>query len=72
MALYYNCKDGEMLDAICKAYYGRSRGTVETVLNHALNRELAKKMPVLKAGDVVYLPTITEQPPTVTTLSIWD
>lgn len=72
MAQYYNCRDGEMLDEICRAYYGGERGTVETVLAHEKNRELAKKMPVLEAGDVIYLPTITEVAPTVVTLNIWD
>lgn len=71
MAQYWNCRDGEMLDEICKSYYGAERGTVELVLSHELNRELAKKMPVLEAGDVVYLPTITEVAPTVVTLNLW-
>ena len=72
MAQFYNCIDGEMLDEICEAYYGSTRGTVETVLSHANNRDLAKKLPVLSAGDVVYLPTINAAQPVATVSRLWD
>ena len=71
MALYYNCKEGEQLDAICKQYYGYSRGSVETVLAHDLNRETAKKMPNLSVGDVAYLPDIAPQVTPTTTTNLW-
>ena len=51
MALWYTCKDGDQLDAICKDIYGYSRGSTEAVLSHESNRELARKTPDLQAGD---------------------
>jgi phage tail protein X len=57
---YYNCTDGESLDAICKDFYGFSRGSVEAVLSHENNRELSKKLPVLNHGDVVFLPPVSQ------------
>ena len=72
MAIFYNCKDGDQLDQICRDIYGYSRGSVEAVLSHETNRELAKKMPVLDAGDVVYLPTINAAQPVTTVSRLWD
>lgn len=63
MAIWYQCSDGEELDAICAAYYGHARGTVEQVLAHDSNRELAQKLPILSIGDSVYLPDITPDAP---------
>lgn len=61
MAQFYTCIDGEMLDEICQAVYGYTRGAVEAVLSDEKNRDLAKKLPVLDAGDVVYLPDLQEE-----------
>lgn len=72
MALYYNCKEGDQLDQICKGYYGYSRGSVEAVLAHNMNRETAKKMPVLSVGDVVYLPDIPAQVTPTTVTNLWS
>jgi phage tail protein X len=58
MAIWYQCRDGDELDAICFDYYGFSRGSVEQVLAHEQNRELAEKLPILEVGDSVYLPDI--------------
>ena len=72
MAMFYNCKDGEQLDQICRDIYGYSRGSVEAVLSHETNRELARKMPVLGAGDVVYLPDLAPQETGVKTINLWS
>lgn len=73
MAQYYTCIDGEMLDEICEAYYGSTRGFVEQVLADEKNRELAKKLPVLEAGDVVYLPDLAvSQGTTTSTSRLWS
>jgi phage tail protein X len=72
MALYYNCKDGDALDMICKNIYGYSRSSVEAVLADSRNREIAKKMPLLEAGDVIYLPDIPKpNGPTIYT-NLWN
>lgn len=72
MAKYYKCQDNDELDVICKAYYGYSRGSVEAVVAHELNRELAEKLPVLSLGDVLYLPTLAPSVPTVSRANLWD
>lgn len=72
MALWYTCKDGDQLDAICKDIYGYSRGSTEAVLSHESNRELARKTPDLVAGDQVYLPDLPPQDSGVPTLNLWD
>lgn len=72
MAIFYNCKDGDQLDQICRDIYGYSRGTVEAVVSHESNRELAKKMPVLSAGDVVYLPDMAPQNIETQPINLWS
>jgi phage tail protein X len=42
------------------------------VLSHETNRELAKKMPGLAAGDVVYLPDLAPQETGVKTINLWS
>jgi phage tail protein X len=61
MAVWYTAKDGDEVDAICKDVYGYSRGSFEAVLAHEYNRELAEKLPILDAGDQVYLPDLPPQ-----------
>jgi len=73
MAQFYTCIDGEMLDEICESYYGKTRGFVEQVMAHDNNRELAKKLPVLEAGDQVYLPDLsTSTTSTTSTSRLWS
>ena len=72
MAMYYNCKDGDQLDQICRDIYGYSRGSVEAVVSHETNRELAKKMPVLSSGDVVYLPDLAPQNIETQPINLWS
>ena len=60
----YRTQAGDMLDEICWLYYGRTRGTVETVLE--ANPGLADYGPVLPAGVLVTLPIIEPQEQRVT------
>ncbi|MEI9428746.1 tail protein X [Mesorhizobium sp. Cs1299R1N3] len=53
----YTCIDGDMVDAICAGYYGEESGYTEMVLE--ANPGLADLGPVLAAGTVVKLPTIS-------------
>lgn len=56
MAATYTCIEGDMVDAICLAYYRESAGYTEAVL--AANPGLASIGPRLPAGTVVLLPDI--------------
>lgn len=55
----YRTQDGDMVDEICWLYYGRTRGTVERVLE--ANKGLADRGPILPAGVLITLPTIEDQ-----------
>lgn len=59
MALY-RTKEGDMLDAICLAFYGHSQGYLEAVLDS--NPRLADLGPVLPSGIEIVLPAF----PTIT------
>lgn len=72
MAIYWNCKDGDELDMICREYYGYSRGSVEAVLADERNRELALKLPILMDGDAVYLPDLAPQARDYQGVRLWD
>ncbi len=50
----YRSIDGDMIDAVCRRFYGREAGAVEAVLE--ANPGLADFGPVLPAGTVVQLP----------------
>lgn len=65
----YLTRDGDMLDALCMAHYGRTAGVVEAVL--AANPGLADRGPVLAAGVVVLLPELPAPGPKQG-LSLWD
>ena len=64
----YRSKDGDVLDAVCRAYY-TGPFSVEVVL--AANPGLAAYGPVLPAGIIIHLPEQkqTEEPKTV---RLWD
>lgn len=55
----YRTRDGDMLDAICKAHLG-SEAQVPAVLE--LNPGLAALGPVYPAGLVITLPTLVVEP----------
>ncbi len=65
----YRTKTGDMIDAICRRYYGSSAGAVEQV--YEANRGLAGQGPVLPSGLIIELPDL---PATVTasTIKLWD
>lgn len=69
MSATYRTKDGDMLDAICLAYYG-SVTPVEAVL--AANDGLAARGPVFDAGVMITLPDVTPLASTATTVKLWD
>lgn len=70
MADIYVTKDGDMLDAICAAYYGAtSNQVVEQVL--AANFGLADLGPVLARGVSITLPTIAA-PAQTEGVRLWD
>lgn len=52
----YRTRAGDVLDAICWAYYGQSPGYVEAVLDH--NPRLAELGPVFEAGVEIELPDL--------------
>lgn len=66
----YRTKDGEMMDAICFRYYGRSSGVVELVL--AANQNLSRRAEQLPAGLVISLPDLPVQTNDVTPLRLWQ
>lgn len=71
MAFSYVTSQGDELDLICFNYYGRTRGTVEVVLE--ANRDLADKMPFFEEGLTIVLPDITaEAPATPTAIRLWS
>lgn len=61
-------KEGERLDMICKAHYGRE-SAVHDVLE--ANRHLAKVGPVLPAGLIIDLPEL-QDPVTRKVVRLWD
>lgn len=67
----YTTGTGEMLDAICKRYYGDEHGTTEQVL--AANRGLAALGPVLPPGTKIELPDLARSTrPERASVSLWD
>lgn len=64
----YRTKDGDMIDLICKRYYGDAPYRVEAVLD--VNRGLAGHGPVLPAGIVIDLPE--PQPVETPAIRLWD
>lgn len=65
----YRTKDGDMIDAICRKYYGAQSGAVELV--YEANRDLAKHGPSLPSGLVIELPEIPAAV-TAVTVKLWD
>jgi phage tail protein X len=57
--IVYMTKDGDMLDRICHAYYGRQDGVVEKVFE--VNRHLAGMPSVLEAGVKIVLPDLPQK-----------
>ena len=66
----YRTSDGDVVDAVCRRYYGREAGAVEAVLE--ANPGLADLGPVLPAGVLVTLPDLPRPLETIPTVKLWD
>lgn len=66
----YLTRDGDMLDAVCQAHYGRQAGAVEAVLE--ANPGLAEQGPLLSAGHRIELPELPEEARESGTVRLWD
>lgn len=60
MSISYITQDGDTVDYICFKIYGRTDGTVETVLS--ANPGLAALGAVLDAGVTIQLPDLADLP----------
>ena len=70
MATLYTTKHGEMIDAICKRFYGDESGFVEVVL--LANPDLASLSLPLPPGTQITLPAIPKSAETVKLITLWD
>ena len=66
----YRTSDGDVLDDVCRRFYGREAGAVEAVLE--ANPGLAELGPVLPAGTVIELPDLPRPLETIPTVKLWD
>ena len=66
----YRTTDGDVIDAVCRRFYGRAAGAVEAVLE--ANPGLAELGPVLPAGTLVELPDLPRPLETIETVKLWD
>jgi len=66
----YRTVDGDMIDAVCRRFYGRGAGAVEAVLE--ANPGLADLGPVLPPGTVIQLPDLPRPLETIETVKLWD
>lgn len=66
----YTTRDNDLLDEVCRAFYGREAGAVEAVLE--ANPGLADLGPVLPANTKVTLPDLPRPLETIETLKLWD
>ncbi len=66
----YRASDGETLDQICFAHYGKTQGIVEKVLD--ANTGLADLGPILIAGTLITLPAIRTIEPSAVKTGLWE
>ena len=66
----YGTRDGDVIDDVCRRFYGREAGAVEAVLE--ANPGLADLGTVLPAGTVVELPELPRPLETIPTVKLWD
>jgi phage tail protein X len=69
IAFHYRTADGDMLDLICWAAYGRQSGAVERVLDASPG--LADRGPIYPAGVLITLPE-TVVAPVAQPARLWD
>jgi phage tail protein X len=65
----YITKDGDVLDAICWKYYGKTSGILEKVLE--TNRHLAELGAIFSAGVKIVLPDLTQEEETES-VKLWS
>jgi phage tail protein X len=65
----YVTKDGDVLDAICRKYYGSTSGIVEKVLE--ANRHLAELGSIFTAGIKIVLPDLSQEEETES-VKLWS
>lgn len=63
-------KQGDTVDLMCWAYYGRTDGVVEQVLE--ANPGLAGHGPVLPVGTLITLPDTADAPKQPPQVHLWD
>lgn len=68
MATTIRTRDGDLLDSLCFAYYGRVEGMVEAVLS--ANRGLSLQPQPFTAGIEIYLPDLAV--PDGETVTLWE
>ena len=66
----YVTKDGDMLDAICRDYYGQTEQVTEWVLSN--NPRLADLGMVYVAGVIIQLPPLPAALTATPALRLWD
>ena len=66
----YQSRDGDVIDAVCRRFYGREAGAVEAVLE--ANPGLAELGPTLPAGTEIHLPDLPRPLETIPTVKLWD
>lgn len=66
----YRTKDGDVLDKICRDYYGSNPHSVEAVYD--ANPGLAWLGPVLPSGVLITLPNADDTRPAPATVRLWD
>ncbi|MEB5674120.1 tail protein X [Escherichia coli] len=71
MTIIYTTRDGDRLDQICLAVYGRTRVITETVLYQVSNYGVTDMCAVFPAGQIITLPEIEPEPIKKET-QLWD
>ena len=66
----YRTIDGDVIDAVCQAFYSQQSGAVEVVLD--ANPGLAELGPVLSAGILVELPELPAESQEIDAVRLWD
>ena len=66
----YTSRDGDVIDDVCRRFYGREAGAVEAVLE--ANPGLAELGPVLPPGTEVHLPELARPLERIETVRLWD
>ena len=66
----YRTREGDILDAVCKAWYGESSRYTEAVLEH--NPGLADQGSILPSGVIIELPDLSNLSVKQGSVRLWD